>query len=169
MIVFALNDYNYLFEKIMLSVRRFKMRQKVLGLVGIGMGILLVTISGCATNRVSLADEGLVSVETVPSKKVEILWTDVYEDGNDVVVYGAVQQHTYSGATINVHVDITVLSNDGVKLQERTTADISVPRRRHGKGVDWKRFELRFPGTFPEDATVKMVVHAGPHNKDKTS
>lgn len=143
------------------------MRQKVLGLIGIGM--LLVTISGCATNRVSLVDEGLVSVETVPSKKVEILWTDVYEDGNDVVVYGVVQQHSYSGATVDVHVDITILSNDGAKLQEHRTADIRVPRRRHGKGVDWKRFEVRFPGTFPEGATVKMVVHAGSHNDGKTS
>jgi len=128
------------------------MKQKVLGLAGIGLGVLLVTISGCATNRVSLADAGLVSVETVPSKKVKILWTDVYEDGNDVVVYGVLRRIGHSSSPFNIHVDVTAFSPDGNVLHENRTPEIDVPRRVVGKGVDWKRFEVRFPSQIPDKA-----------------
>ncbi|HHA18796.1 MAG TPA: hypothetical protein ENK70_03730 [Methylophaga sp.] len=145
------------------------MKQKVLGLVGIGLGVLLVTISGCAANRVSLADEGIVSVETVPGKKVKILWTDVYEDDNDVVVYGVLRRIGYSSGSFSIHVDVTVFSPDEEVLYENRTSVIGVPRRVVGKGVDWKRFEVRFPGQIPEGSSIRAVCHAGRHNDEKSS
>jgi hypothetical protein len=70
--------------------------------------VLPVVISGCATNRIDLVEEGIVSVETVPSKKVKILWTDVYQDGEDFVVYGVVQRRSHTSYPIKTHVDISV-------------------------------------------------------------
>ncbi len=142
------------------------MKRKVSGLIGLSMSATI--ISGCVTNRISLADEGLVWVETVPSKKVKILWTDVYEDGNDVVVYGVLRRIGHSSFPFNIHVDVTVFSPDGKVLYENRTQEIGVPRRVVGKGVDWKRFEVRFPEQIPEGSSIRAVCHADPHNDEKS-
>jgi hypothetical protein len=131
--------------------------------LGIGFGTLTATISGCATNRIDLADKGIVSVETVPSKRVNILWTDVYQDGEDILVYGVVQRLSHTSYPIKTHVDITILSPDGMVLQEARTPDIYVPRRIPGKGISWERFQVRFPDIPPQGSRVNMVVHGGKH------
>jgi hypothetical protein len=56
------------------------------------VGVLGSIISGCAANQVSLVDKNMVSVEKQGNKTVEILWTDVYQDGEDTVVWGAIQR-----------------------------------------------------------------------------
>ena len=38
------------------------------------LGMAVLFIGGCATNRVELVDRGVVSVETLPSAKMKILW-----------------------------------------------------------------------------------------------
>ena len=55
-------------------------------------GMVTFFIEGCATNRVDLVDKGVVSVETVPGKRIDILWIDVYRQGGDSIIYGALQQ-----------------------------------------------------------------------------
>ncbi len=127
-------------------------------------GILTIVSSGCAANRTNLVSKGIVSVETSPSKKVKILWTRVYQDGEDFVVYGVVQRRNHTSYPIRTHVDITILAGDGTVMQETRTPDIYVSRRRPGKGISWKRFRVRLPGTPPEGSRVNMVVHGALHN-----
>jgi len=130
--------------------------------IGMYLGMLITSIPGCATNRVSLVDQSIVSVETVPSEKVRILLTDVYGDGENVVVYGAVQRRNYTSYPMKTHVDITVSSPDGTILHEARSLDVSVPSHRPGKTVDWKRFEVRFPD-IPKGSKVRLVAHGGSH------
>ncbi len=131
--------------------------------VALSCGMFVSIISGCSTNRVSLVDQGIVTVKTVPSEKVSILWADVYRDGKDVVVYGVVQRRSYTNYPMKRHVDVTISSPDGTILQEARTPDIYVPSHRPGKTVDWKRFEVRFPD-IPQDSKVQMVVHSRRHD-----
>lgn len=137
--------------------------------IGIALGVLMAFIPGCATNRIDLVDKGLVSVETVPSKRVNILWTDVYQDGNDMVVYGVVQRRSYTSYPLKTHVDIAVLSPEGTVLQETRTQDIYVPRRIPGKGINWKRFEVRFPSIPAEGSKVSIVTHSDSHNNTENN
>lgn len=140
----------------------------------LSLRMIVVTLStaamlatGCATNRIDLVDEGIVSVDTVPSKRVKVLWTDVYQDGEDFVVYGVVQRLSHTSYLIKTHVDITILSPDGTVLQEARTPDIYVPTRIPGKGINWERFQVRLPDIPPQGSKVGMVVHSGSHG-DKT-
>jgi hypothetical protein len=132
--------------------------------VTLGFSVLPVVISGCATNRTDPVDKGIVSVETVPSRKVNILRTDVYKDSEGFVVYGVVQRLSDTSYPIKTHVDITILSRDGTVLQEARTSDIYVPRRIPGKGISWERFQIRFPHIPPQGSKVNMIVHGGRHN-----
>ncbi len=136
-------------------------------IVALWFSVLPVVISGCGGNLVSLQDKNFVQVETMPSERVKILWTDVYQDGEDILVYGVVQRLSHTSYPIKTHVDITILSPDGTVLQEARTPDIYVPRRIPGKGINWERFQVRLPDIPPQGSRVNMVVHSGSHG-DKT-
>ncbi len=141
------------------------MKKKVLSLViAMVFGILTIVTSGCAANRIDLVDKGIVSVETAPSKKVKILWTRVYQDGEDFVVYGVLQRRSHTSYPIRTHVDVTILAGDGTIRHEARTPDIYVSRRRPGKGINWTRFRMRLPGTLAEGSRVNMAVHSALHN-----
>jgi hypothetical protein len=116
-------------------------------------------MSGC-NSRNSLVEQGIVSIETKPSKKVKILWMDVYKDGEDIIVYGVVRRRSHTSYPLKTHVDATILSPDGKVLQEAHTSDIYVPRFVPGKGINFKRFEIRFPD-MPGNFSVQAVVHSG--------
>jgi len=128
------------------------------------IGCLIVgVIAGCTANRVSLVDESLVSVKNQGSEKAEILWTDVYQDGEDTLVYGALQRRSHTSYPMKTHVDVAVVSPDGAMLQEARTPDVYVTRRVPGKGIDWTRFKVRIPGTLTQGFKVNVVVHSGDH------
>jgi len=131
------------------------------------VGILMATLilAGCSANRVSLADQGLVSVEKQNSKKVKILWTDVYEQDGHTWVYGVLKQYGISTSSIKTHVDIQVLNSDGSIQYETITDELFVPRNRVGKGPDWKRFRVQLPNKLPKDSQINMTVHSGSHEK----
>ncbi|MHC4478221.1 MAG: hypothetical protein ACYTEL_21495 [Planctomycetota bacterium] len=135
-------------------------------LIAVAFGMLSIGISGCATDRVDLVKEGIVSVQTVPSKKVKILWTDVYQDGGDTVVYGALQRRSHTSYPLSTHVDIGIISPDGTTLHEIRTPDIHVARRIPGKGINWTSFRVRIPGSVPKRSKIEMVVHYSRHEDE---
>lgn len=127
--------------------------------VVIALGTLVIIIPGC-TSRNSLVEQGIASVETQPSKKVEILWTDVYKEGEDIIIYGVVRRRSHTSYPLKTYVAATMLTPDGRVLREARTPDIYVPRFLPGKGVNFKRFEIRFPnvtGNF----SIQAAVHGG--------
>ena len=128
-------------------------------------GILMATATlwGCSSNLVSLKKQGLVSVEKQSSRKVKILWTDVYEKDGQTWAYGILKQPPLSRAAIKTHVDIQVLNSDGSIEYETVSKELYVPRNRVGRGPDWKRFKVRLPNELPTDAQICMKVHSSPH------
>jgi len=125
----------------------------------VALSAAIAPISGCSSNRNSLIGQGIVSVETKPSKNVRILWTDVYRDGEDIIVYGAVQRCSHTSYPLKTHVDVTILTPDGTIVQEVRTQDIYVPKHISGKGINWERFEVHFTD-IPENFRVQAVVHS---------
>ncbi len=126
-------------------------------------GMVAFFLEGCAANRVDLVDKGMVSVETVPSKRIDILWIDVYRQGDDSIIYGVLQQRGQRMCPVKAHVDITIRAEDGSIRQELRSDDVYVPRHRVGKGPDWKRFKVRVPHGIAKGSAVSTVVHSGCH------
>ena len=126
----------------------------------VGILAATVTLSGCSSDRVSLVEQGLVSVEKQNSEKVDILWTDVYEQDGQTWAYGVLQQRRPAPGVIRGHVDIQVLNSDGTVQYETVTEDMYIPRNRVGKGPDWKRFKSQLPEKLPKGSQVCMKVHS---------
>ena len=130
-----------------------------------GISLVTLVLSGCSSNRISLADQGLVSVEKHGSEKVKILWTDVYQQDGQTWLYGVLKQRFPSPSAIRTHVDIQVLNSDGAIQYETATEDVLVPRNRIGKGLDWKRFRVRLPEKLLEGSQISMTVHSSSHKQ----
>ena len=126
--------------------------------IAAALSILAIVISGCSS-RNSLVEQGIASVETKPSKNVEILWTDVYKDGEDIIVYGVVRRRSHTSYPLKTHVDAAILTPDGKVLREAHTPDIYVPRFVPDKGINFKRFEVRFPDV-PGNFSVQAAAHS---------
>ncbi|MCJ7778861.1 MAG: hypothetical protein MUP16_11180 [Sedimentisphaerales bacterium] len=127
------------------------------------LALVIFTIYGCATTRINLSKSDTVKLEKTASEKVFIPWADAYKDGNDLLVTGVVERRYLSTGLLKAHIDVTILSVEGTILQEGHTKAIYVPGRRVGKGINWERFRIRFPGIPPEGAKIKMVVEHGEH------
>ncbi|MHC4758916.1 MAG: hypothetical protein ACYTE8_09675 [Planctomycetota bacterium] len=137
------------------------MEKKMLTLViATVFGMMTLVIPGCTANRTNLVDKGIVSVETEPSKKFEILWTDVYQNGEDFVVYGVMRRRSHTRYPVRAHVHVSILAPDGTILQKTPTPDIYVSRWQSGKGINWTRFRVRLPGRPVAGSRVNMVAHS---------
>ena len=135
---------------------------RTLAIVGI---LMAVTLSGCSSDRVSLADRAIVSVEKQDSERVKILWTDVYEQNSKTWAYGVLTQKALNSTAIKTHVDIQVLNPDGSIQYETITDDLFVPPNRIGRGPDWKKFKVKLQDQLSNDSKIRMTVHSGSHNK----
>ncbi|MHC4187411.1 MAG: hypothetical protein ACYSRQ_04380 [Planctomycetota bacterium] len=111
----------------------------------------------------SLVDKELVSIEKVPNERVEILWTDVYQDGEKVTVSGALKQHGHSSSPVKAHVDASVTGPDG-KLIEKSHSPVLIVPRNVGANIDWERFRINLVNRPPEGSLIKLTVHTEIHN-----
>ncbi len=151
--VFVLNEMTYekLRGKMMFEKQSIKIMVTVL--------TLAVIVGSCfASNRIDLVDQGVVSLEQQHSKKVRIAWGNVKQDGEDIIVSGALMRRAITSYPIWRHVKITVLAPDGTVLQEARTSNIKVPRRVPGRGFNTKRFEVRLAGIPPRGSLVRISL-----------
>ena len=146
------------------------MKNKVLKLLAVMfLGTLTAVIPGCATDRVDLVDTGVLSLGQHTMGKVYIAWSDAYEDGDGFVVTGVVRRRDTVGWPIKVHVDVTILSQDGEVLDEGRSPEIYVPRRIVGRSQSLKRFKVRFPSIPAKGSKASIVVHAAQHKEHSQS
>jgi hypothetical protein len=139
------------------------MKRQVFSLMA--MGVLSLMISGCAAKQVSLVDGNQVRVEKQGSEKVEILWTDVYQQDGHTWAYGVLEQQGLGTGAVKAHVDIQVMASDGLVSYETVSEDIYLPGHRVGKGIPWKRFKSQLPEKLLEGSQVTMTVHSGDHTQ----
>ncbi len=137
--------------------------------IGMVLAILTIVILGCATNRVDLADSGVLSLEQHAKGKVYIAWSDAYKDGDGFVVTGVLRQHNIVGSPIKSHVDITIQSPDGTIVDKSRSSDVCVPRRIIGRSQSLQRFRVRFRNLPDEGSKVSIVTHSGFHSNTKNN
>jgi hypothetical protein len=132
------------------------------------LSVLMVFVSGCAVNRVSLVDTHQVSVARQDSEKIKILWTDIYQKDGQTWAYGVLKQSSSVGGTLKAHVDVQVVSPDGSLQYETISKELYVPRKRIGR-MDWKRFRVQLPTEISEGSNISITVHVGKHTENSVS
>ena len=146
------------------------MKKKVLKSAAVTvLGLLTIVISGCGTDRIDLADSGVLSLEQHATGKVCIAWSNACEDGDGFVVTGVLKRRDTVGLPIKTHVDITIQSPDGTIIDESRSSDVHVPRRIIGRGQSLQRFRVRFPGIPAEGSKISIVTHSGSHNNTENN
>ncbi|MHC4122850.1 MAG: hypothetical protein ACYSSI_04690 [Planctomycetota bacterium] len=131
----------------------------------LSLSTVILTFLGCNTNRVSLVKQGQVLVAKQPSEKIDILWTDVYQQNGQTWVYGVLKQRALNSSAIKTHVDIQVLNPDGSIQYETVTEDLFVPCHRVGKSPNWKKFRVQLPDELLKDSQISMMVHSNSHGQ----
>lgn len=127
-----------------------------------GICFSFLSVFGCSSSRISLVDQGGITVEKRPSNRVKFLWTDVYHKGNNVIIHVALQRRSYTSYLLKTHVDVKVVATDGKVIQETCTPDFFVPLRRPGKGINWKSFDIHLDNTTKK-FKVALGIHEGSH------
>lgn len=137
-------------------------------LMGMGFILAAAAISGCAAKRVSLVDNGTVSVERVRPESRHLSSIDVYQDGDEMVVASIVKRRHPLCLVARGHVDVTVLGPDGAVLKQAGTSHISqeVGTRIRTKRRFTSLFETRIPMTAPKGSTVRVAYNITPHTTD---
>jgi len=126
--------------------------------VGIALVLSVVFLAGCGANRVDLIDSGSLNLEKETSGKVYIAWSDVYEDEKGFIVTGVLRRRDRVGLPIKTHVCVTLLSPDGIVLDEAQSSEVYVPRRIIGKFRGFKRFRVRFENMPPQGSLVRIAA-----------
>lgn len=126
--------------------------------VGIAYVCSVVFLAGCGANRVDLVDSGSLNLEKEAFGKVYIAWSDVYEDEKGFIVTGVLRRRDRVGLPIKTHVRVTLLSPDGIVLDEAQSSEVYVPRRIIGKFRGFKRFRVRFENMPPQGSLVRIAA-----------
>lgn len=130
------------------------MRQKTRVAIIFLTGIFV--LYGCTAGRVNLISSGVVSIERMPAKDVYISSAYVFQEEDQIIIYGEVNNRSPFGVIIRGHVDITILDADK-KIIKQVSA-LVIPH----SSVREKR--IRQPSTFmvwvriipPEGAVVRI-------------
>ena len=94
--------------------------------------------------------------------KVQIAWSDAYEQAGGLRITGVLMRHDHVGMPIKAHVDVTIVSPDGQTLDTACSKTVYVPRRITGRGQSLKRFSIRFPCVPPQGSSVRLVCRSDP-------
>jgi hypothetical protein len=134
-------------------------------IVILGLSMVAVVLPGCSANRVDLVDSDVLSLEQRNMGKVYIAWSGAYEQDDGFVITGVLRRRDRVGAAIRAHVDVTVLSPEGIILDEARSSDVYVARRITGRSyLSFERFKVCFPNIPSTGSTVRLVSHSGGHN-----
>ncbi|MCP4262100.1 MAG: hypothetical protein GY774_32060 [Planctomycetes bacterium] len=114
----------------------------------LGFSLLAVFISGCTANRVDLAETGMIKLEQDKMSKAYIAWSSAFEKDDGLVITGVLRRRDHVGIPVRTHVDVSVLSPEGIILNEVRSSDVYVSRRVTGRScMGSERFEVHLPNT----------------------
>ena len=126
----------------------------------LGLAVVLIALSGCASSRTNLVKNGMVSVERLPSKgNAHIFKVYVYQEGDELVVSGRVTRRFKYLLSSQGHVDIAILSPKGEVIGKASTSYIPRIVRREGQHRA-SYFTARFSVIPPKASTVRLSYHA---------
>ncbi|GMU23464.1 MAG: hypothetical protein AMXMBFR13_35420 [Phycisphaerae bacterium] len=126
--------------------------------VGLVAGFLTIA-TGCATDRVNLAQNGTVRMEVADCHPV-ILSAKAEQDGEETLVSGTVKRRPPLDLG-RIHIDVTIVTPTGEVISETTA--LVYPRMIPIRRSRTSRFAVWFPFVPPKGSRVRLVCHSQPH------
>ena len=114
----------------------------------------LAVISSCSISRVNLIEQGQAKLVVVPSKTHALEKNILYQDGDELIVYGKVKHRT-EFCMRQGHVDLVIIGPDGTIIKKASLP--YVDRGQHRKGWSGAHFRLRLPYKLPPHSTVRLA------------
>jgi hypothetical protein len=119
--------------------------------------LIALLMTNCVSRRIDLVRTGTVLIEYVPSPKIYVSEAYVYQDGNRLVVSGKVKRRHASAISSSGHVDITILSPEGLIIKKAST--LFLPRIIPRKGAQESLFTARFSVIPPQGSKIRVAFH----------
>ena len=121
--------------------------------------VIVMTLSGCASNRVNLLDESKVFIEYVPSKWIDFNRVHAGQAENEFIITGRLKHRNISLYRAG-HVDVAIVSPEGKVLECASTSYTprNISRRRICKHRG-SYFEVRLPIVLREGSKVRLAHH----------
>lgn len=135
--------------------------------------IIMLTLTGCATQRTATTTEPKVSLDYSPEyaavltakTSVTVSQARAYQDGDEFVISGRVKRpHKIQ---LPGHVDLAICAPDGKLLVQRTTRIPGLASKR--KGVLELPFHFRVGIVPPEGANIRLQYHAPASTNEELS
>ena len=132
----------------------------------IGISLIAIMFCGCKSELISLADQGLVSIEAQGTEKVEFISTNVYQQDGQTWASGVLRQRTGNPSVIKTQVDIQVLSKNGSVQHETSSGELYIPRNIAGKGPRIKKMRVQIPNDLSENSRIKMTLRSNSNKSE---
>ncbi len=128
-------------------------------MVGLAVVILLSSIitTGCATNRINLANTEQIEVIKNSSRSAKITKLAVYSNNSGISVSGELRKRIPSRGRLYGHVDVGVLSPDGKVL---FTTNTSYHRKKRKSYTS--KFTVDIPFVLERGSTIRVTHHRVP-------
>ena len=129
------------------------------------IALLMLGATGChAPGAIDLLKTNAVKVAVVPSRVVEFPRPSIWSEGNDLLVTGTVRRFPSATGMLAGHVDVTVLSHDGGKLEviEASMSPPWIPADPPRQASYTARSSTR----PPDGAIVQVAYRSGSHNSN---
>jgi hypothetical protein len=122
--------------------------EKVLPMIG------LAVLSSCAMSRVNLVEQGQVKLVIVPSKTHGFEKSVVFQDGDELIVYGKIRNRT-GFCMQQGHVDLVIIDPKGTILEKASIPYVERGQRR--KGWSGAHFRTRFRQKLSPHSIVRLA------------
>jgi len=134
-------------------------------IVGLAVAILLssIIVTGCATNRINLANTDQIDVVKISSRSANITKLAVYSNDSGISVSGELRKRIPSRGRIYGHVDVDILSPDGTVLFTTTSNYRRQNRKSHSSN-----FTIGIPLVLEHGSAVHVTHHRAPLEWHKT-
>jgi len=119
--------------------------------------LIVIIMLGCASKKIDLVKNGIVSVEKIYTKGIYISQVSIYQDNNDLIISGWVKRGNISSVGSG-HINIIIIDPNGQIVKQLST--YYVPRMIHRKGKKRSFFKVRLPDTFLSPGSkIRVVYH----------
>ena len=118
-----------------------------------------VLLAGCTGGGKNLVRDGVVEIETVPSRQAAITSLRVAQNGPNMMLRGRVQRRPIGWGRIPGHIDVELVGPDGSVL-EKTRAGY---RQRSIKSR-YAEFHGRLDTTPPAGSTIRVIHDLRSHD-----
>ena len=123
--------------------------------------MVVALMSGCVSQQPDMVRAGDVSLEKISPNGVHVMWAQVRQEGEYVVITGSVTPRGVGTRRYSGYVDVELTDSSGEVVGRGRSERIDVPLRGPGKGTRLKRFEVRVKAVVPANGNVRVAYQMG--------